>query len=282
MKRPAVITFMALILAVVPSAGRGNPSYFYRIVSTQATAITDFTYADGITWSNTTTPAHCAVQWSPVLGGLWLTNHFPGSTLCTTAVHRIALPEPFHTGTPSTLLYQQGQEATLSGAWPHHRIDLTRDGTEELVFDTVFLSTDDVPPSGHYAGLHLQTRTSEIILRPYTNGESITATPPSGDTWQAATGYHYLTPIACDITIHWDTETVSTYPHGPWYGVTTAYLPVRVTVNNNHHYGWVQLALDYQPIVSGTEVWWGEYRIIDCAVQALPNTPIRAGERAPE
>ena len=80
------------------------------------------------------------------------------------------------------------------------------------------------------------------------------------------------------MNIHWPTETTTTSPRGPWQGITTAYLPLRLKLRNHWHYGWIQIELDTEPLINGTEIWWGEYHIVDCALQALPNTPIRAGE----
>ncbi|NQU41152.1 MAG: hypothetical protein HQ523_14465 [Lentisphaerae bacterium] len=277
----AVIHLAALLLAVMPRVGRGSSACFYRVVSTQATTITHFDSAVGLTWSNAATPAECIIQWTPALTGLWLTNHFPCSILSTSTYDRAIIPTELMTGTPSTIFYQ-ASGGEMTPAWPSRRIDIDRNGSADLSFDTEFLSTDDVPSSGHSAGLRLETLNAEIILRPYTNGEVISESPPSGDTWQSATGYHYFEVVGTTMNIDWETEEIDIYPRGPWQGVTTAYLPVRLRLCQQWHYGWVQMKLDTQPLIDDREIWWGEYTIIDCALQAMPNTPIQAGEGGPE
>jgi hypothetical protein len=207
---------------------------------------------------------------------LWLTNHFPTSTLCTTLLHHINMPGVFATGTPSTVIYHAPGAAFR--VMDSMGVDLGRDGEEDILFKSESISSCDVPSSTHYAALLVETRNAEIITRPYTNGEAITETQASGDVWAAAPR-HGQTFVSSWLHFDWVEGGGEGYSQGPWYGTSDAYLPVRVEVNSRYHYGWIRLKLSYLRFNNVTDFWLGDYRILDSGLQAVPGESIRAGQK---
>ncbi len=250
-------TLTALLLA--PLIGVAQDAYFFRIVSTQATHIVDFSPNTAITWSNAVAPALFQIEWTPDPRGFWLTNHF-ASTVSTTTISTCEISSVFSTGLPSTVLYQEINGIATDGA-PGNKVDINADGTWDFEFRHYFLTnwqvTDEL--------LDVKTEGPAVILTPYTNGQLIAHTPNPPDSWT-------VSKWSMNLGIRRLGDSDPLFTGGPWASITNAYLPVRMALSEGYHYGWI--ALEFQPED-------GMVRIIisESGLNAVPGQPIRAGQK---
>lgn len=255
------------LLLLVPAFGIAGDAYFFRVVSTQTTHITNFDQPDSLSWSNSVVPAASQIEWTPDLRGLWLTNHF-AAVQCTSAVTELEFPSVFSTGHPSTVLHQK-LNAPVSGGGPQNYVDLDADGTWDVQFRYYILTNWDT----YDEFVDVDADRPAIILSPYTNGQLISAVPTTApDTW---TVYQYSMNLAIR-----DVESPDPgFPRGPWAGVTNAYLPVRLSRPAGYHYGWIALQFDFQLMGGPTNWYLTNTEITDCGLNAVPGQPIRAGQK---
>jgi hypothetical protein len=178
---------------------------------------------------------------------------------------------------PSTILYRPPGSGLVSGP-EYLGGDLDADGSRDVSLWVESISSTDVPSSSHYTALHVETHSAEVILRPYTNGESIIATPEDGYPWISAA--HYGPALICSSMVfdfeHGGGEGVT---WGPWFGKREAFLPVRLLRGERTLYGWVRVSLAYFTFNGVADFWFGDFRIGDCGLQTAAGMGLRAGER---
>lgn len=254
-----------LMLVAMPLFSTAGSPFFFRVTSTQTTQITSFNSAETITWSNVNIPSTCQVEWSPSLSGIWLTNHFP-EVACTSIVTICTMPIAFSTGTQSPILSQSINQPVLVYG-PDVSVDMDKDGVPDVTVRRYVLSNGEVSDDIVDVGADV----SQLILRPYTNGEPISATPPSPDVW---TTYQWDMSIASGPFMD-----SSGFTHGPWAGVTNAYLAVRLIRNGGAHYGWINIDFPQVLVGGSSNLYTTECHVLSSGLHAEPNAAIMAGQK---
>ncbi len=176
------------------------------------------------------------------------------------------MPIAFSTGTQSPILNQCINLPVLVYG-PDVSVDMDKDGLPDVTVRRYVLTNGEVSDDIVDVGADIP----QVILRPYAFGEPISATLPSTDVW---TTYQWEMNIA-----HGPFMNPSGFTHGPWAGVTNAYLPVRLIRNGGIHYGWINIAFPQVLVGGSTNLYTTECRVLTTGLHAEPNAAIMAGQK---
>ena len=265
------------IAGVLHAEGGGGTVRAFRVVGDESVRLTDI-HPRQLDCVATGTSARCQIQWTPALGGYWLTNHCP-ATVLVTGSNTIPISSTIATGTPSTVLWCSDPVLNRSRYGGDQSVDVDRDGIEDFLLTRQTLSTDDVPSSGSTTWLELTARGAEVSPLPAEAGTTIHGIEGGGPDDLFSSRSVLIYRISESEYDEHGFVKAEVHEFGPWAGVTEACIPVRLRRGGRSHLGWVRLRLPHIIVNGVTSIWADGFMVLDSGLQALPGTPIVAGER---
>jgi hypothetical protein len=160
----------------------------------------------------------------------------------------------------------------FSGSLNEQLLDLNQDGTVDFTFDSRWLITLDVPPSGAGYSFGVRPAAENYVLgfdsgaAPLSAGDSITSVPVGAASWQHP---RYGAVGVCSWTADLRRGTWSGWK-GAMAGLDETFLGLRFSAEDGDHLGWVRVRLTS----SGTG---GMARPVDYAYELRADSPIIAG-----
>lgn len=218
-----------------------------------------------LTWSNRVANAQYRVEWTTSPADQWQTNNPVFTVSSTSNVTSIDIPMYYRVmwlDAPSIRLKTLNEGMPLSGSIS---FDLDDDHTNDLTFTGELKSI----PEGGLTSHALYAKDAEYYPSPVLEGFLI----DSNLQWESSSVY-----------LASRTNIFGAFAHGPWAGVTNAFLPFRLLRDAEYLYGWVHITehktvttmdpIEKPPIILTQH----QLRLEEAAYETIPNKAVLAGQ----